>query len=147
MDGLDRMDLAIVEALRRDGRITATDLGARVGLSPSACSRRVRRLEEEGVLLGYGAAVNEAALGRGLSAILFISLLSQTEEHLSAFERAVRQCPNVVEGYLLSGQFDYALRVVARDVADYERIHKEQLSRLPGVSRIQSNFVLRKVAG
>ncbi|MFA5122383.1 Lrp/AsnC family transcriptional regulator [Zavarzinia sp.] len=147
MDGLDRMDLAIVEALRRDGRITATELGARVGLSPSACSRRVRRLEEEGVLLGYGAAVNEAALGRGLSAILFISLQSQTEEHLSAFERAVRQCPNVVEGYLLSGQFDYALRVVARDVADYERIHKEQLSRLPGVSRIQSNFVLRKVAG
>lgn len=147
MAELDRMDLAILDALRRDGRVTATDLGARIGLSASACSRRLRRLEEEGVILGYGAQINEAALGRGLSAIVFVTLRSQTEESLSAFEKAVRTCANVAEGFLLSGQYDYALRVVARDVADYERIHKEQLSRLPHVDRMQSNFALRKVAG
>lgn len=144
---LDRLDLAIVDALRRDGRATTTELGARVGLSASACSRRIRRLEEAGVILGYGAAVNETALGRGLSALVFVTLHSQIEESLSAFEQAVRRCPNVAEAFLLSGQYDYALRVVARDVADYERIHKEQLSRLPGVDRMQSNFALRKVTG
>lgn len=147
MAEIDRMDLAIIETLRRDGRVTATDLGARIGLSASACSRRLRRLEDEGVILGYGAQINEAALGRGLSAIVFVTLRSQTEESLSAFEKAVRACANVAEAFLLSGQYDYALRVVAQDVADYERIHKEQLSRLPHVDRMQSNFALRKVAG
>jgi len=144
---LDRMDHAILDVLKRDGRMTATELAGRVGLSASACSRRIRRLEEVGVITGYGAAINEAARARGLTVIVFVSLHSQTEEFLSAFERAVQRCENVVEGYLLSGPFDYSLRVLARDVGDYERIHKEQLSRLPGVSRMQSNFALRKVVG
>jgi DNA-binding Lrp family transcriptional regulator len=144
---LDRMDHAILDVLKRDGRMTATELAGRVGLSASACSRRIKRLEDDGVITGYGAAINEAARARGLTVIVFVSLHSQTEEFLSAFERAVQRCENVVEGYLLSGPFDYSLRVLARDVGDYERIHKEQLSRLPGVSRMQSNFALRKVVG
>ena len=141
------MDHAILDVLKRDGRMTATELAGRVGLSPSACSRRIKRLEDVGVITGYGAAINEAARSRGLTVVVFVSLHSQTEEFLSAFERAVQRCENVVEGYLLSGPFDYSLRVLARDVGDYERIHKEQLSRLPGVSRMQSNFALRKVVG
>ncbi|RJF89877.1 Lrp/AsnC family transcriptional regulator [Oleomonas cavernae] len=144
---LDRMDHAILDVLKRDGRMTATELAGRVGLSASACSRRIKRLEDVGVITGYGAAINEAARARGLTVVVFVSLHSQTEEFLSAFERAVQRCENVVEGYLLSGPFDYSLRVLARDVGDYERIHKEQLSRLPGVSRMQSNFALRKVVG
>lgn len=141
------MDGAILDVLRGDGRITNADLALKVGLSASACSRRIKRLEDEGVITGYGATINEAARARGLTVIVFVSLHSQTEEFLSAFERAVLRCENVVEGYLLSGPFDYCLRVLTRDVADYERIHKEQLSRLPGVSRMQSNFSLRKVVG
>ncbi|WP_233559857.1 Lrp/AsnC family transcriptional regulator [Oleomonas cavernae] len=141
------MDHAILDVLKRDGRMTATELAGRVGLSASACSRRIKRLEDVGVITGYGAAINEAARARGLTVVVFVSLHSQTEEFLSAFERAVQRCENVVEGYLLSGPFDYSLRVLARDVGDYERIHKEQLSRLPGVSRMQSNFALRKVVG
>ncbi len=121
------------------------DLAAAIGLSPSACLRRVRLLEEGGVIRGYTALIEvEDRPGRTI-VIVQITLERQTEDGLGRFEDAIRGCPEVRECYLMSGAADYLLRVEARDAADYERIHKEQLSRMPGVARIQSSFAIRAV--
>ncbi len=147
---LDAVDHSILTVLRRDARITNLDLAEKVGLSPSACSRRIHRLQNEGVIAGFGATIDEAALGRGLTVLIFITLSQQSEEFLDAFERAVRDCPGARDGaiaecYLLSGQYDYVMRVAMRDMADYELFHKEQLSRLPGIARVESTFAMRKI--
>ncbi len=147
---LDLADISILNVLRRDGRITNQQLAEQVGLSASACSRRIRRLERNGVISGYGASVDEVALGRGLSIMIFITLSQQSQEFLDAFEAAVRNCPGAQDGtiaecYLLSGRYDYAMRASVRDMADYETFHKEQLSRLPGVARLETSFAMRKV--
>lgn len=144
---LDDADLRILRALRQDGRITNAALAAAVGLSPSACLRRLRLLERSGVIRGYTAIIEEAPQQDTVTVIVQITLDRQTEEHLSRFEAAVRRLPEVRECFLMTGMSDYLLRVEARDAADYERIHKEQLSRLPGVARIQSSFAIRRVIG
>ncbi|MGD8710781.1 MAG: Lrp/AsnC family transcriptional regulator [Ectothiorhodospiraceae bacterium] len=146
MNKLDATDRHILELLQRDGRITNAELAERINLSPSACLRRVRRLEEEGVIDGYMARVNQAAIGKPCDVFIEITLNSQSEESLQAFEAAVRDCPDVLESYLMSGDADYLLRIVAADTSDYERIHKRYLSRLPGVARIRSNFALRTIS-
>jgi DNA-binding Lrp family transcriptional regulator len=145
MQTLDDTDRAILRLLRADGRMSNADLAEAVGLSPSACLRRVRLLEHRGIIRGYTALIEEAAPRDLVVVIVQITLDRQTDDHLKRFEEAVRRCPEVRECYLMTGVADYLLRVEARDAADYERIHKEALSRMPGVARIQSSFAIRTV--
>ncbi|CAA9210499.1 MAG: Transcriptional regulator, AsnC family [uncultured Craurococcus sp.] len=145
MQTLDETDRAILRLLRADGRMSNADLAEAVGLSASACLRRVRLLEHRGIIRGYTALIEEAAPRDLVVVIVQITLDRQTDDHLKRFEEAVRRCPEVRECYLMTGIADYLLRVEARDAADYERIHKEALSRMPGVARIQSSFAIRTV--
>ena len=145
MIDLDATDRKILNLLQHDGRMTNAQLAEQVNLSPSACHRRVSRLEEEGVIAGYAMLVNQEAIGLGTSVIVEVSLDSQAEEFLNNFENAVRNVPAVMECYLMAGDADYVVRVAVADVADYERIHKEYLTRLPHVARIRSIFVMRTV--
>jgi Lrp/AsnC family leucine-responsive transcriptional regulator len=145
MIDLDATDRKILNLLQHDGRMTNAQLAEQVNLSPSACHRRVSRLEEEGVIAGYAMLVNQEAIGLGTSVIVEVSLDSQAEEFLNNFENAVRNVPAVTECYLMAGDADYVVRVAVADVADYERIHKEYLTRLPHVARIRSIFVMRTV--
>lgn len=142
---LDRIDIAILEALQKDGRISNASLAERVGLSQSACSRRLDSLEKEGVVRGYHARLSNAALGHGMTAIVHISLSGQFQKTLREFEDAIKRCPNVLVCYLMSGEYDYILRIAARDLEDYERIHKEWLTAMPHVIKINSSFALREV--
>ncbi|HPF60141.1 MAG TPA: Lrp/AsnC family transcriptional regulator [Candidatus Competibacteraceae bacterium] len=141
----DRTDRQILQLLQSDGRMSNTDVAERVHLSPSACLRRTKRLEEEGLIEGYRMLLNQQAIGKPTNVFVEISLKSQNEEILDAFERAVIQCPDIMECYLMAGDADYVVRVIATDVADYERIHRTYLSRLPGVARLRSSFALRTV--
>jgi len=143
MDGTDRRLLAV---LQRDGRATNAALATQVGLSESACLRRMRRLEETGVIRGYGARIDAGAVGYTVRVLVRITLKSQTDRDFSAFERAVQAVPNVVDCYLTTGQWDYELIAIARDAADLERLHGTVLTKLPGVARVESSFVLRHVA-
>jgi len=143
---LDALDRAILAALLEDARLSQVQLAERIPLSPTAIARRIRALEEAGVIEGYQAQISRSALDLGMTAIVQISLKSQSEDVLEAFEKAVGKAPSVVSCYLMSGDDDYLLTVMARDLPDFERIHKEQLSRLPGVARMKSSFALRDVA-
>jgi Lrp/AsnC family transcriptional regulator, leucine-responsive regulatory protein len=142
---LDRIDRQILSLLQIDGRLTNAALAEQVHLSPSACLRRVQRLERDGVISGYVAVLDAQAVGRGTSVFVEISLNSQREDALEAFEQAVRACPEVTECHLMSGGSDYLLRVSVENTQDYERIHKLHLSRFPHVAKIHSSFALRKV--
>ena len=142
---MDEIDRAIIRVLRQDGRIPNAALAAAVGLSPSACLRRLRLLERNGTIRGYTALVEEPPTQGAVVVIVQITLDRQTDEHLKRFEAAIRKCPEVRECYLMTGIADYLLRVEARDAADYERIHKDALSSMPGVARIQSSFAIRTV--
>jgi DNA-binding Lrp family transcriptional regulator len=142
---LDRIDRLILRELQEDARIANIDLAGRVGLSPSACSRRLAQLEKEGVIEGYRAVISNKALGQGITALVHITLRGQSEEHLRKFEQAVVTCPYIVACFLMSGESDYLIRVNARDMEHYESIYKHWLSTLPGVSRIQSSFAMRMV--
>jgi Lrp/AsnC family leucine-responsive transcriptional regulator len=137
---LDNTDRLILEALQGDGRLSNVELAARVHLSESACLRRVKALDNSGVIQGYRASV-------GLPDNVFVSvgLASQDQSDLDAFEEAVRRVPEVMECYLMTGDFDYLLRVVAAGATDYERIHRQYLTRLPSVARVHSSFALRVV--
>ncbi|MEH3146367.1 MAG: Lrp/AsnC family transcriptional regulator [Methylobacterium frigidaeris] len=143
----DETDAAILRVLRGDGRISNADLAQKVGLSPSACLRRLRLLEQSGVIRGYTALIDEAESSGRLVVLTQITLDRQTEEFLNRFETAVRRCPEVRDCYLMTGLSDYLMRIEVRDAGDYERLHKEVLSRLPGVARIQSSFAIRTVVG
>lgn len=142
---LDAIDLAILRALQKDGRMSNAALAESVALSPSACSRRLDILEKSGVIRGYHARISNAAIGHSVTVIVHMSLSGQSETMLSEFEAAVKRCPNVLVCYLMSGEYDYLLRVAAKDLADYERIHKEWLSAMPHVTKINSSFALREV--
>lgn len=142
---LDALDKAILTALIEDGRLSQVQLSERIPLSPTAIARRIRALEEKDVIEGYEARVSRAALGLTMTAFVSIRLMSQSEERLAAFEKAVGRAPSIVSCHLMSGDEDYLLTVHARDLADFERIHKEELSRLPGVARLKSSFALRAV--
>ena len=142
---LDTIDLAILAALQAEGRMPNAALAEKVGLSPSACSRRLDNLERSGAIRGYHARVSNAALGHALTVIVHISLSGQFQKTLREFEEAIRRCPNVLVCYLMSGEYDYILRVAAKDLADYERIHRDWLSALPHVVKINSSFALREI--
>ncbi|NQU57957.1 MAG: Lrp/AsnC family transcriptional regulator [Rhodospirillales bacterium] len=143
---LDDIDVTILKNLQEEGRLSNADLAERIHLSPSACLRRVRLLEESGIIEGYTMIVNQAAIGKLSTIFVEVSLTSQSETNLADFEAAVADCPEIMECYLMAGSFDYLLRIAASDASDYERIHTMYLSRLPNVMRIQSNFALRTVS-
>src|ERR1700712_5168374 len=145
MANLDAIDRAILQALQQNARITNSDLAVKVGLSPSACSRRLDMLEKDGTIGGYHARLSHRALDYKMIAIVHISLSGQFAKTLSEFEIAVKRCPNVLVCYLMSGEYDYILRVAARDLEDYERIHRDWLSALPHVVKINSSFALREI--
>ncbi len=142
---LDRFDLTILSVLQSDGRISNVDLADRAKLSESACLRRVRALEKSGLIKGYVAQVDQAKAGLPVNVFVNITLERQDLTELNAFEEAVREIPEVMECYLMTGEHDYVLRVVVADVNDYERIHQRYLTRLPGVDRVNSSFALRTV--
>lgn len=142
---LDAIDRKIIGILRVNGRIPNSELAASVGLSASACLRRVKLLEQGGVIRGYRAIVAVADEPGALTAIVRITLDKQTEDYLNRFEAAVRRHPEIVECFLMTGNEDYILRVVAPGNVAYESIHKDILSRLPGVARIHSSFAIRSV--
>jgi len=142
---LDTHDHAIVRALQKDGRMSNVELAERINLSESATLRRVRALEEVGLIEGYSARINQARGGLPGNVFINITLQRQDQQDLEAFEAAVQQVPEIMECYLMTGNFDYLLRVVVADTDDFERIHSQKLTRLPGVSRVQSSFTLRTV--
>jgi Lrp/AsnC family transcriptional regulator, leucine-responsive regulatory protein len=142
---LDKTDKIILNELQKNAQQSITDLAARAGLSASSCHRRVKLLEEAGVITGYTAALDRTTLGLANEFFVEVSLSAQTEEAFEKFEKAIQRVPEILECHLMSGQFDYLLRVVAIDAADYERIHRSRISRLPGVQRIQSSLALRTV--
>lgn len=142
---LDKTDRKILTTLQGDGRITNAELAQRINLSPSACLRRLQSLEDSGVISGYVALVNQEAIGKPTNIFVEVTLISQSEELLNAFEIAVQECAEIMECYLMSGEADYLIRVIAADTQDYERIHKQYLTRLPGVARLRSSFALRAV--
>ena len=138
-------DRRMIRALQTDGRMTNADLARTVNLSESACLRRLRALEAEGVISRYAAIINERAVGLPISVFVTVTLSSQAEASLTAFETAISTVPEVVECYLMTGGSDYLLRLVVRDVDDLERVHAKTLTRLPGVHRVSSSVAMRSV--
>jgi len=142
---LDVIDRRILEVLQDDARVSNVDLAARVGLSPSPCLRRVRDLEERGVVRRYVALLDPAAVGLGVSVFVQVSLERQAEQGLDTFEKRILERPEVLECYLMTGDADYLLRVVVPDVSAFERFLLDHLTRIPGVSSVKSSFALKQV--
>lgn len=142
---IDRIDSSILKLIAADARLSVAQIAGRVGLSPSACTRRIQALESSGAITGYAARLGRRVLGFRVTAIVDITLGTQKEEDLATFERAVGGIDGVVWCALVSGNQDYRLQIVCRDLDDYERLHREHLGRLPGVVTISSSFVLREV--
>ncbi|MDW4498586.1 Lrp/AsnC family transcriptional regulator [Sulfitobacter sp. D35] len=142
---LDTIDRKILTALQRKGRMSNADLSEAVHLSASACHRRVQRLEAEGFIDGYVALLDTRKMGVPTTVFVEITLQQQADEVLDAFEKAVRRIPDVLECHLMAGAADYLLKVVAEDTEDFARIHRQYLTRLPGVAQMQSSFALRTV--
>lgn len=142
---LDAIDRRILAALQREGRISNQELAEEVGLSPSPCLRRVRALEEAGVIQGYVALVDHEAIGLPVTVFVSVTLERQEDQVLEAFENAMRVRPEVLDCVLQTGEADYFLRVVVADLAAYERFLAESLSRQRGIGRIRSSFVLRRI--
>ncbi|MGN6375185.1 MAG: Lrp/AsnC family transcriptional regulator [Sphingomonas sp.] len=142
---IDRIDSAILQRLGADARATVSQIAGEVGLSQSACTRRIQALEAAGLIEGYGARLGHKRLGFHVTALVDITLGTQVEEDLSQFEAAVAEIDGIVECALVSGAQDYRLKILCRDLDDYERLHREHLGRLPGVITISSSFVLRSV--
>lgn len=142
---LDSVDRKMLRILQQDGRISNVELARAVSLSESACLRRLRALEAARVISRYAAIINERAVGLPISVFVTVTLSSQSESALTAFETAVATVPEVTECYLMTGGSDYLLRLVVRDVDDLERIHSRELTRLPGVTRVSSSVAMRTV--
>lgn len=143
---LDPIDRKIVAELQKNARISNVELADAVGLSPSPCLRRVRTLEETGVIKGYVALVDPAVIGMQMNIFVRISLERQSEEVLEKFEKTISDRPEVMECYLMSGDTDYHLRIVVPDLEAYEQFLKHHLTRIPGISSIKSSFALKQVA-
>ncbi|MDF1854615.1 Lrp/AsnC family transcriptional regulator [Pseudooceanicola sp.] len=142
---LDSIDCAILRVLQRQGRISNADLSDKVNLSQSACHRRVQRLEASGYVRDYVALLDARKLGVSTTVFVEITLQGQSDETLEAFETAVARIPDVLECHLMAGTADYLLKVVAENTEDFARIHRQHLTRLPGVAQMQSSFALRTV--
>jgi Lrp/AsnC family transcriptional regulator, leucine-responsive regulatory protein len=142
---IDATDRRILTVLQREGRITNAELSEQINLSPSACHRRVQRLEDEGLIAAYVALLDARLLGKPTTVFVEITLQGQADDVLDAFEREVARVPDILECHLMAGTADYLLKIVAEDTEDFARIHRQYLSRLPGVAKMQSSFALRTV--
>ena len=142
---LDTVDRRLLAALQRKGRMSNAELSEKVNLSPSACHRRVQRMEAEGYIKDYVALLDARKMGMPTTVFVEITLQGQADEVLDAFEKAVARVPDVLECHLMAGTADYILKVVAEDTEDFARIHRQYLARLPGVAQMQSSFALRTV--
>jgi Lrp/AsnC family leucine-responsive transcriptional regulator len=142
---IDQTDIKILRLLQRNAHMTADAIGAEVGLSASPCLRRIKIMEQAGIIRGYVALVDEKQVGLPVSVFISVKLERQREEELDAFEAAVTNWPEVVETYLMTGQQDFLLRVVVADLDAYERFLKTRLTRVEGVASIQSSFALGQV--
>lgn len=142
---LDSIDRRLLTALQKQGRISNADLAETVNLSASACHRRVQRLEAEGYISGYVALLDARKMGVAATVFVEITLSTQADEVLEAFEKAVARIPDVLECHLTAGAADYILKIVAENTDDFARIHRQYLTRLPGVAKMQSSFALRTV--
>lgn len=139
----DKLDMAILRLLMQDSRKTLNEIGSEVGLSSTACWTRIKRLETEGVIRRYTVDVNPARLGYRDSVIVQLTLESHTDETLYEFGRILAEIPEVMEAYLVSGDYDYYIRLAVRDTRDYERLLRERLYKIPGIRHSKSHFVLR----
>ncbi len=142
---MDAIDRKILAAVQDDGRLTVTELAARVGLSVSPCHRRLRELERTGVIRGYRAVVDAVAVGLTFEALVFVTMRQEDRETLLGFERAVQDIPNVVQAQRLFGDPDYLLRVLTADLGAYQRLEDDVLAALPGVQRLNSTLVMKQV--
>lgn len=142
---LDRFDRKILDQLQQDGRISNVDLAQQVSLSESACLRRVRALEKAGLVERYAAILDQKQLGLSGTVFVHIALRREEQSELAAFEAAVQKIPEIMECYLMTGEFDYLLRLIVSDMADFERLHNDALTRLPGVARVNSSIAIRTV--
>jgi DNA-binding Lrp family transcriptional regulator len=144
---MDAVDRKILAELQQEGRLTVTELAGRIPLSVSRCQRRVRELEARGVVRGYHADVDPAAIGLGFTAIVFVTMHQEDQRTVAAFEAEVAAVPAIVSAQRLFGDPDYLLRVVAADLDAYRRIYDEQLAALPGVQRLTSTLVMKDLVG
>ncbi|MFB7589718.1 Lrp/AsnC family transcriptional regulator [Streptomyces sp. NPDC056169] len=142
---MDAMDRKILTELQLDGRLTITELAARVRLSVSPCHRRLRDLEREGAIRGYRALVDPAAVGLNFEALVFVTLRWENPDTVTTFETAVTAIPQVIQAQRLFGEPDYLLRVATTDLAAYQQLFDRELSRLPGVQRLASTLVMKNV--
>ncbi|MSU88433.1 winged helix-turn-helix transcriptional regulator [Rhodobacteraceae bacterium 2CG4] len=142
---LDDLDRRILSALQRDGRLTHQQLSERVGLSPSPCARRIRKLEAGGYITGYGARIDERKMGFDFSVFVSVRLDRQVDDRLVTFEHEVARCPEVVDCWLMTGSFDYLLRVAVRDLHEFERFLTSRLTRIDGVASLESSIPIRRV--
>ena len=144
---MDRVDRAIIDQLIQDGRLANTELADRVGLSPSPCLRRVRNLERQGVITGYHAAIDPAALGREFQVLLHVEMAMQDRGTLEAFEAEIGTIDEITECRRMFGQPDYLMWIAVASMADYERLYMAKLTCLPGVARTNSQFTMKVVKG
>ena len=144
-DGLDELDAAILRFLERNGRATNYEVGEAVGLSASAASRRILALEQTGAIRGFRALIDDRVLGKRMTVYIRVSLERQSATVLGAFETAVRRCRSIVSCHLMAGQYDYMLVARVAGIDDYGKLHQNELSRLPGVTRLETSFALRDV--
>jgi DNA-binding Lrp family transcriptional regulator len=142
---MDAVDRKILSLLQDDGRLTVTELAARVGLSVSPCHRRVRELERSGAIRGYRAVVDAGAIGLAFEALVFVTMRREDRETLMSFEEGLASIPSVVQAERLFGDPDYLLRVVTTDLAAYQRLQDERLTALPGVQRMTSTLVMKRI--
>ncbi|MDX1715888.1 MAG: Lrp/AsnC family transcriptional regulator [Anderseniella sp.] len=144
-DTRDRFDVQILRSLSGDGRMSLQDLSERIGLSTTPTARRVRRLEKAGIITGYAALIDETALGFGVSVFVSVQLERQVDDALATFEAAVREFPEVVDCWLMTGDRDYLLRIATTGLKEFEEFLVGRLTRVPGVASIQSSIPLRRV--
>jgi DNA-binding Lrp family transcriptional regulator len=144
---MDMLDLAILRYLELNARATNYEVGEAAGLSASAASRRIQALEEMGAIRGYRALIDDRLLGRQMTVFVRVTLERQSAPVLAAFEAAVRHTRGIVSCHLMAGQYDYMLVARVADIDDYGRLHQNELSRLPGVTRLETSFALRDVLG
>jgi Lrp/AsnC family leucine-responsive transcriptional regulator len=145
MTTLDEIDRKIIAALQADGRLPIVDLANRVGLSATPCQRRVKRLEEEGLIMRYAALVSPAAMGFGLQALVEVTLEDHSEKTVEAFEAAIRARPEVVACYAVTGDMDFLLHVFATDLASFSDFALKALLRMPGVKGTRSSFIMQAI--
>ncbi len=142
---LDKFDFAILGVLQQDARASLQDVSTLVGLSTTPCWARIKKMEKEGVILGYTVRIDPASIGYKETVIVQVTLESHNDETLDAFGKALEEIPEVLEAFLISGDYDYHIRIAVRDTRDYERLLRERLYRIPGIRHSKSSFVLRRL--